>query len=309
MLDMKRTFDELVERLAPDAESRDRILGNRIYQHVSDALAGSVEYSAMEKVYELCAAPELRADRRGHAARAARARLPGGAAAPARVPRQPGRAPADPSRLRRRPRRRALVPARHAPRAAADRAGHGRRLPRGHLGVPARVRGHVRWLPARARAHVRELLRAPSPRFVLVAGPEHRVGGAAPSASSTRLEGFRVELAGVVANRVRAVAGRAALPLGSTRVAPIARALREALAARADPDFPADAAAQAAIDGAAGYAALVRRDERALARARAHASRARGASGAPCRSSIATSTIWRLCHASDASCAAGSRRR
>ncbi len=53
MLDMKRTFDDLVERFAESPEARDRILGNPIYQHVSDALAGSAEYSAMEKVYEL----------------------------------------------------------------------------------------------------------------------------------------------------------------------------------------------------------------------------------------------------------------
>ena len=53
MLDMKRTFDELVTRFAESEEARERILGNRIYQHVSDALAGSAEYSAMEKVFEL----------------------------------------------------------------------------------------------------------------------------------------------------------------------------------------------------------------------------------------------------------------
>ena len=53
MLDMKRTFDDLVERFAETAESRDRILSNSIYQHVSDALSGSSEYSAMEKVFEL----------------------------------------------------------------------------------------------------------------------------------------------------------------------------------------------------------------------------------------------------------------
>ncbi len=53
MLDMKRTFDDLVARFADSEEARERILGNRIYQHVSDALAGSSEYSAMEKVYEL----------------------------------------------------------------------------------------------------------------------------------------------------------------------------------------------------------------------------------------------------------------
>jgi anion-transporting ArsA/GET3 family ATPase len=36
MLDMKRTLDDLVHRFAPDAESRERILANSIYQHVSD---------------------------------------------------------------------------------------------------------------------------------------------------------------------------------------------------------------------------------------------------------------------------------
>jgi len=53
MLDMKRTFDDLVERFAESAEVRNRIFENSIYQHVSNALAGSVEYSAMEKVFEL----------------------------------------------------------------------------------------------------------------------------------------------------------------------------------------------------------------------------------------------------------------
>lgn len=53
MLDMKRTFDDLVERFAEDAAVRERIFENPIYQHASDALAGSAEYSAMEKVFEL----------------------------------------------------------------------------------------------------------------------------------------------------------------------------------------------------------------------------------------------------------------
>lgn len=53
MLDMKRTFDDLVERFAEDEVVRNRILENPIYQHASDALAGSAEYSAMEKVFEL----------------------------------------------------------------------------------------------------------------------------------------------------------------------------------------------------------------------------------------------------------------
>ena len=53
MLDAKRTFDELVERHAPDEQTRDRILRNRIYQEISNAMAGSQEYMAMEKLYEL----------------------------------------------------------------------------------------------------------------------------------------------------------------------------------------------------------------------------------------------------------------
>jgi anion-transporting ArsA/GET3 family ATPase len=53
MLDMKRTFDDMVTRFAEGPEMRDRILANPIYQHVSDALAGSGEYAAMEKVYEM----------------------------------------------------------------------------------------------------------------------------------------------------------------------------------------------------------------------------------------------------------------
>jgi anion-transporting ArsA/GET3 family ATPase len=53
MLDAKRTFDDLIERHAPDEEARDRILSNRIYQEVSNAMAGSQEYMAMEKLYEL----------------------------------------------------------------------------------------------------------------------------------------------------------------------------------------------------------------------------------------------------------------
>ncbi len=53
MLDMKSTFDGLVDRLADSAEARQRIFENSIYQHVSDALAGSSEYAAMEMVFEV----------------------------------------------------------------------------------------------------------------------------------------------------------------------------------------------------------------------------------------------------------------
>jgi anion-transporting ArsA/GET3 family ATPase len=53
MLDPKRTFDDLVESYAPDERTRDAVLSNRIYQELSAAVAGSTEYMAMEKLYEL----------------------------------------------------------------------------------------------------------------------------------------------------------------------------------------------------------------------------------------------------------------
>ena len=53
MLDVKRTWDDLVTRHAPDPARRDRILKNRLYHQMSAALAGSQEYMAMEKLHEL----------------------------------------------------------------------------------------------------------------------------------------------------------------------------------------------------------------------------------------------------------------
>jgi anion-transporting ArsA/GET3 family ATPase len=52
-LDAKATFDEVIARHAPDEETRDRILENRIYKQLSAALAGSQEYMAMERLFEL----------------------------------------------------------------------------------------------------------------------------------------------------------------------------------------------------------------------------------------------------------------
>ena len=122
MLDMKRTFDDLVERFAESADTRARILQNPIYQHVSEALAGSIEYSAMEKVYELDAQRAydlivVDTPPSQHALDFLEA-----PPAPDRVPRQPDRAHADPPGLRGRP------------------LGH--ELRRLHLG-PVRARGHA----------------------------------------------------------------------------------------------------------------------------------------------------------------------
>jgi anion-transporting ArsA/GET3 family ATPase len=51
MLDMKRTFDDLIARHASTPEQCQRILDNRLYQYVSTSLAGTQEYMAMEKLH------------------------------------------------------------------------------------------------------------------------------------------------------------------------------------------------------------------------------------------------------------------
>jgi len=52
-LDAKRTFDELIHLLAPDENTREEILANRIYKELSTAVAGSQEFTAVAKLYEL----------------------------------------------------------------------------------------------------------------------------------------------------------------------------------------------------------------------------------------------------------------
>ncbi len=53
MLDQKGSWDALVERHAPSAEVRDRILANRFYQNLSQSFAGSTEYMAIEELARL----------------------------------------------------------------------------------------------------------------------------------------------------------------------------------------------------------------------------------------------------------------
>jgi anion-transporting ArsA/GET3 family ATPase len=53
MLDSKRTFDALIERIAPNPRARQEVLDNRIYQELSSAVAGSQEFTAIAKLYEL----------------------------------------------------------------------------------------------------------------------------------------------------------------------------------------------------------------------------------------------------------------
>lgn len=53
MLDVRRTFDEVIERVARSEDERDRILQNRLYRQLSAAVAGSQEYTAVAKLDEL----------------------------------------------------------------------------------------------------------------------------------------------------------------------------------------------------------------------------------------------------------------
>ena len=52
MLDTKRSWDELIERHAPDRATADRILHNRLYENVAGRFVQSHEYIAMERLYE-----------------------------------------------------------------------------------------------------------------------------------------------------------------------------------------------------------------------------------------------------------------
>jgi anion-transporting ArsA/GET3 family ATPase len=258
MLDMKRTFDDLVGRFADGPEARDRILGNAIYQHASDALAGSVEYSAMEKVFELHEKGEFD--------------LIVVDTPPAQHALEFLEAPQrlieflDSS----------LVQVLIHPAFAAGRLGFRlfHRSARRVLHLLERVsgmsfledvsefllafEGMSRGFRERAR-RVRALLTGPEATFVLVAGP-----GAESQRQAIqfldRLETYQVPLAGVLVNRVHL------WPDGGAPPEPVAgegdgeAALTAALAAGAAADFPASAAARAAVAAATGYAALVRRD-------------------------------------------------
>jgi anion-transporting ArsA/GET3 family ATPase len=53
VLDPKKTFDDLIERIAPDAATRERVLGNHLYREISSALGASHEFSAVAKLFEL----------------------------------------------------------------------------------------------------------------------------------------------------------------------------------------------------------------------------------------------------------------
>ncbi len=53
MLDPKRTFDELIDRIAPDPARAAEIKQNRVYAELSTAVSGSQEFTAIAKLYDL----------------------------------------------------------------------------------------------------------------------------------------------------------------------------------------------------------------------------------------------------------------
>ncbi len=53
MLDTRATFDEVINKVSPDDETRNRVLNNGIYKHISDTLSASHDYMASEKLYDL----------------------------------------------------------------------------------------------------------------------------------------------------------------------------------------------------------------------------------------------------------------
>ena len=59
MLDPKRTFDELIERIAPSVERAEEIKRNRVYSELSTAVSGSQEFTAIAKLYDLDRAGEF----------------------------------------------------------------------------------------------------------------------------------------------------------------------------------------------------------------------------------------------------------
>ncbi len=258
MLDTKRTFDDLVERLAENEEARDRIFANSIYQQISNALAGSVEYSAMEKVFEL------------HES---------GAFDLVVVDTPPAQHALDfleaPQRLLDFLDSRLVKMLIH-PAFAASRFGF-RLFHRGTqrvLQVLERLTGIgfledlSEFLIAfdamasgyRGRAHsVQDLLLGPKSTFVLVAGP-----GMESTRHATdfldRLEGYGISLAGVLVNRIRLWPSRSAPPEAATRESADVEVLRDAFRASEGAEYPAQLAAEAAERVATRYAEWVRAD-------------------------------------------------
>ena len=98
MLDPKRTFDELIDRVAPDAARAEEIKANRVYRELSTAVSGSQEFTAVAKLYELDRGHDFDLLVLDTPRLAQRAGVPRRPAAADLVPRGPGAAGARPAR-------------------------------------------------------------------------------------------------------------------------------------------------------------------------------------------------------------------
>jgi anion-transporting ArsA/GET3 family ATPase len=258
MLDTKRTFDELVERLAPDPAARERIFSNPIYRNLTDALGGSREYSAMEKLrqmhvlgrYDLIVLDTPPASHALDFLDAPR-RLSGF--------------------LEGQFLKVLLHPAAVVGRASLRLFRSGSELV---LRALERITG-LEFLTAisefllafeemlggfseRAR-EVSRLLRDPVCGFVLVAGPDMQQAKSAESFWQ-RLQAEGIQLAGLVLNRVHTWPGPGAVPADDAGEAERAEAwLSQAIAARAA-DLDARGSARALVAATRAQAALARRD-------------------------------------------------
>ncbi len=262
MLDTKRTFDELVARYAPDAEAVERIHRNPIYQNLTDALAGSREYSAMERLHQLHSLDDyelivLDTPPAAHALDFLDA---------------PRRLTAFLDSQ--------LLKILFAPALALGRTGL--RLfqfgARAVLPVIERITGMeflqvvsefllafesmLVGFTTRAR-EIEELLRSPACGFVLVVGPDPAQASRAREFWE-RLEAERIRLVGLVANRVRVWPGGDPPPdLDQADCAAALPGLAKALA-ECDPELDAAAAAAETLRAAVHFSAAARRDERVL---------------------------------------------
>jgi anion-transporting ArsA/GET3 family ATPase len=274
MLDMKSTFDGLVERFSEDAASRARILANPIYAHVSDALAGSGEYAAMEKVFELSESDDYDL---------------------IVVDTPPSQHALDfldaPRRLLEFLDSR-LVQLLFHPAMAAGRFGFKlfNRTSQKALQMLERVSGVgflediSEFLMAfegmsegfRARAtRVRQLLLGPASSFLLISGPS-REGTRRAMEFLERMTGSGVPVEGVLTNRTRVFPGGrpevAMAPASQEDLSRLAQALAQT-ARDGTPEFDPTAAAQTAARLASGYASLVEMDRQSTAPLRDHALR------------------------------------
>jgi anion-transporting ArsA/GET3 family ATPase len=253
MLDMKRTFDDVVlEHSTP--ERAEQIFANPFYQSLSSSFAGTQEYMAMEKLGQLVAANEWDL---------------------IVVDTPPSRSALDfldaPNRLGRfldgRMIRFLTAPARAGGKAYV-------KVVTASVGVLAKaftkilggdlLRDLSSFVSAlesmfggfRERAqHTYELLKTPGTAFVVVAAPEPDALREA-SYFVERLSSERMPLAGLVVNRVR----HTSLPKGVVLPAARAEAAAEALAAK--PDDPATRLAEAALRVHAELAAAAEHDAR-----------------------------------------------